>query len=330
MRGIGTWVLAGAVCALGLAAIVDSFIGGSEPSRTTSKPRPPTVSVDETAALRERLGRLGVRGTITYADTRCGIHTLRLPTLEESQTAFAPSCSFTVSPRNVWSTDASAIDPKTGAVAVCLQSGLVQVRAANGSTLDTGRGCPPAWTPDGTLTVVRDGTLVRLEQGPGGGLALRSVPVLTRADLARELARTPWGRGAPFAREAAWLTDDLVAVVVGGRNAGGDGLALFRGGRLVDAPLGPYGTLARVRPSPRGSYVSAVIADGTGLVVADMGGELVGVPIRSGQAIAWSPDEAFGLIASPGGTTLFEPPSAGSAVTQVVRLPIVARDIVWN
>ena len=327
MRGIGTWALVGAVCVLGLAALVDAIVGGGE--QAAPKPRPPTVSTDETAAIRETLRGLGVHGTITYADTRCGLHTVRLPGLEEAPAPVAPSCVFTMSPRNVWSPDASAIDPVSGAVAVCLRAGGVQVRAADGSTVNFGPGCPPAWTPGGTLTVVQAGGVVRLEPAPGGGL--HSEPVLTSADLARELAATPWGRSAPFVREAAWLTDDLVAVIVGaGPGAGGDGLALFRGGRLVDIPLGPYAPLARLRPSPRGSYVSAVIADGTGVVLADAGGEVATDPIRTGQAIAWSPDAAFALVATPGGTALFEPRPVSEGAPQIVGLPIVARDLAWN
>lgn len=327
VRGFGTWALVGAVCVLGLAALVDA-LSGAEPAKKASKP-PPTRSTDETQPIRDELRRLDARGTITYADTRCGIHTVHLPELTAESAAVAPSCTFTMSPRNVWSPDATAISPRGDAVAVCLRSGGLQVRAADGSTVDFGPGCPPAWTPDGTLTVVRGGGVVRLEPVADGGF--RSKPVLTRARLRRELFDTSWGKRAPFVREAAWLADDLVAVIVASRvDAGRDGLALFRDGKLVAPPLGPYTILAHLRPSPRGTYASAVIADGTGLVVGDARGKLVGIPIRSGQAIAWSPDETFGLVASPGGTTLFEPPTDANAVTGGVRLPFVARDLVWH
>jgi hypothetical protein len=333
VRNIGTWALVGAVAVLGLAALVDAVMGRGEPAaeQTRTRPHERTTAVDERAQLTDTLERRGIGGAITYADTQCGLHVVSLPALDTAGTGDAPSCAFTVSPANTWTPeDGVAVDPRTRSDARCLRAGVVELHDASDGRIHTGPGCSPAWTPDGRLTSVWKGALYLLEVRRRDAIGLDPVPLLTRAQLARELAATPWGRNAPFVRQAAWLDDDLVAVIVAGDGGVGDGIALFRNGRLVGFPLGPYGPLARLRPSPHGTYVSAVIADGTGVVVADAGGSLVAIPIRSGQAIAWSPDELFGLIASPGGTTLFEPPTADHAVTQVVGLPIVARDLVWN
>jgi hypothetical protein len=334
VRGFGTWALVGAVCVLGLAALVDSVAGGGgDGEAKRASPTERTATGDEQSApakertdLIEALRQAGVRGAITYQDTRCGIHILTLPELHTREAGVSAACEFTVSPRNAWSPEGASVDPGHRSRASCIRAGIVELQDADGR-IHTGPGCFPAWTPSGRLTSVWKGGVYLLASRGAERIGLEPVPLLTRAQLTHELAGTSWGTHAPFVRQAAWLGEDVLAVIVGAKPAaGGDGLAVFRDGKLVSLPLGPYPLLGRLRPSPRGTYVSAVIED-QGLVVADASGELVSIPVRSGQAIAWSPDETFGVLASPGGTTIFE---TGPRANQFHPLPIIAGDLVWD
>lgn len=84
MRRISTWLLVGAVVALGFAAAVDGLRG--EP--TAEQVEPPARSLPEAglgsrkAEAVRRLREAGVDGVLTYSDGECRLHALSLPELE--------------------------------------------------------------------------------------------------------------------------------------------------------------------------------------------------------------------------------------------------------
>jgi len=91
MRRIATWLLVGAVAALGLAAAVDALRGDVEPVREARPPETTTTTPDLTgqagpAAARLRDAR--ITGVLTYADDDCQLRAVSLPDLEPAR---APS-----------------------------------------------------------------------------------------------------------------------------------------------------------------------------------------------------------------------------------------------
>ncbi len=91
MRRIATWLLVGAVAALGVAAAVDALRGDVEPVREARPPETTTTTPDLTgqagpAAARLRDAR--ITGVLTYADDDCRLRAVSLPDLEPAR---APS-----------------------------------------------------------------------------------------------------------------------------------------------------------------------------------------------------------------------------------------------
>ncbi len=89
MRRTATWLLVGALAALGLAAAVDALRG--EGMRVVGAPS--TTAVQDRAAESEEAARqlreAGISGVLTYSDEDCRLHAVSLPTLEP-----APAPSF--------------------------------------------------------------------------------------------------------------------------------------------------------------------------------------------------------------------------------------------
>ncbi len=82
MRRIATWLLIGAVAALGLAAAVDALRGDGErvvAERSTTTI--PGLAQQPELAVRQ-LREAGVRGVLTYSDEDCRLHAVSLPDLE--------------------------------------------------------------------------------------------------------------------------------------------------------------------------------------------------------------------------------------------------------
>ena len=312
MRPARSWLLAAAIAALVVAAAVDALLGGEPEARAPAPPPPQrTTETDELVdALRERR----IAGALLYADERCAVHVLLLPSLEDRLVQGEEACGF----RSPASSGAG--------VAECA-AGIVEVRDATGLTRRT-PGCAPAWKPNGVLTVVRDGELVELDLR-GRTRRLVSRVLVSRRHLARDLTGPPWAFLDPRIREAAWLSDDLAAVVVSDPALERDDvLALYRGRRLIGAPPFPYERLSGLRVSPRGSFVAARVGlPPGGLVLVDRRAELVAIPFRVARAITWSPDEAWTAVASPDTIFIWE---TGERAVRFVALPIRARDVLWE
>jgi len=319
MRRSGTWLLAVAVAVLVAAATVDAVLG--DEAAAPARKVPERQRVDERAELVRAARARGISGTLLYADEGCAIRSIRLPGLNPAEGApSGTSCAFTTSPGGLYAPGTAVPSPRAQLIAECIAGG-VEVRQ-EGELLGRAPGCAPAWTPDGRLTAVRDGELVELRRRG-------SRVLLSRRDVARALARDPWAFADPRVREAAWLDDDLVAVVVSdpGREKD-DVIALFRGRRLVGAPPFPYERLSGLRVSPRGSFVAARVGlPAVGLVVLDRRAELVAIPFRIARAIAWSYDETWTAVASPDSIYVWE---TGERALRFIRLPIRARDLIWR
>jgi hypothetical protein len=211
-------------------------------------------------------------------------------------------------------------------IAVCA-GGRIVLGMSDGTIVGRAPGCAPAWKPNGDLTAVHGGELVDVAFSPRGMVTRPPRVLVSTADLRRVFVGPPWGFLAPAAREAAWLDNERVALIVLDRATGEHALALFEGGRLVGGPPGPYEQLSRIRASPRGNFVAAQVGVPGGIVVVDRGGELFAFPFRGARAVAWSPDEVWTAAATSNAIYVWE---TGERPSRFARLPIAARDVAWR
>ncbi len=333
MRRIATWLLVGAVAALGVAAGVDALGGGEEPERSEAEPQPRarTTTEAEESGLAEAavdLREAGVQGgVLTYADEDCAVHSLTLPDLEPHPAPTEHACRFTVSLGDVVSFGRAHPDPGLFYTAEC-RNGRVDVLTADGHPLARYRGCAPAWRADGALSLIRAGAIIELS-GPSEPRIVRERVVLSRADVAREVRRAGWTGYRFTVEEIAWLSGKRLAAIVQARRRREtvELLGVFSGSRLVSEPGYGYDGLTGLRPSPTGAFVAARIASPGGLAVVDRDGETARPAIRHGDALTWSPDERWIAEATADVIYVFR---ADEPSPQFVHIPIVARDLFWR
>ncbi|HXV58431.1 MAG TPA: hypothetical protein VD704_11230 [Gaiellaceae bacterium] len=334
MRPNATWLLVGAVLAIGVVAGADALRGGGEAapppavSSTAEAEAPPDEPRESTAdrAVRQ-LREAGVAGTLTFADERCTIRSLALPDLEPQPGRPERSCRFTVSAGAV-SFGPQASDAGLFRTAAC-RRGAVDVRTSDGQLLARHPGCSPVWRPGGRLTLLRDGDVVELSGPVVGRRYARERELLSRSQLERALVRAGWTAERFVLREFAWLRGGRIAVVVRAYSPDEtlDLLAVFSRGRLVSPPRFGYERLQGVRSSPAGSFAAARILFPGGLAVVDAAGRPVPLAMRHGDAIAWSRDERWIAEATDDGVYVF---AAGDRSPRFIRLPVAARDLAWE
>jgi hypothetical protein len=332
MERTRTWLVAAAVAGLAAIATVDAVVGGSggEPRVARSTTRGEGGS-EENRLATEALRAQSVYGTIVYADRECLVHAVRLPDLgrlerDTDSPTGQQGCRFTISPGGAFSVGLAAPRPGSSLVAACV-GGEVVVGTEDGIVLGRAPGCAPAWKPNGDLTAIHRGELVDVRFVPPVGTATAPPRVLlSKRDLARAFG-PPWAFSAPEVREAAWLDNERVAIIVTDAATGEDALAVFEGGRLIGAPPSPYLRLSRLRTSPRGSYVAAQVGQPGGAVVIDRRGEFFALPFRGARAVAWSTDEVWTAAATSNAIYVWE---TGERPSRFARLPIVARDVAWR
>ena len=159
--------------------------------------------------------------------------------------------------------------------------------------------------PDGTLTVIRDGELFRLD-----GQALRLL-------ISREELRERLGRPSAL-EEVAWTSDQqLWAVVRSGETAT---IALLTEGQLAMSPSFTARAIEGLRVSATGMVAARTDA---GVVFFDAGGRRA-LTFHDGRAVAWAPDQLVAAVATPAGI-LFVAPLSG----EVVSLPLAVTDLEW-
>jgi hypothetical protein len=325
-----TLLVVAAVVGLAAAAGVDALRGaaGEASRRTTTADggsRATTTQPVETdaeswveqttrAAARE-LRASGAGGVLTYADENCRLRGLTVPDLLPHPTQ-GRSCE--IARAAMLRLGPPVGDPQRILVARCA-SGWTELGELGGPTLGRGRGCEPAWRPDGVLTAVRRGEVVSLF--PPDAL-------LSSGDLTRALRRAGWAGQRFSVREIAWLSGSRLAAIVRAEDPEvGDLLVVFDGRRLVREPPFAYDGLHDLQASPRGRFVSAEIETGGLAVVDRLGRPVVETEFLSGHALTWSPDEHWAAVAAEDGIDFFQP---GQPSRWPVWLPIVTRDLVWR
>jgi hypothetical protein len=358
MAKLSTWLVVGAVGAVGIAAGVSSFLSGNEERRKPvagldaasdeASAQPPA---EEAARLRNEataraLGAEGVLGTLYFLDEDCRLRAVRLPDLAASSAPRLAACRVAAASADRPSPEGVVWGPDGRLVAACREGRIQVFDPRSGSPARAGEpvltldGCAPAWTPAGLLTFVRGGELAQLDEACSGNGSACSHVILSRDELATSFHELPGLRSlrSPSVREVAWLSDEAFLAILRGERSDGqrrDLVALFRGTRLVEAAPLRRPHLSLLRVSPRRTY-AAVQADPTGVWLLSADGASLSVqrfppwspPAPTDvKAITWSPDERFTAVASRTSVYIYRTArnSAG-----FIGLPIAARDLVWT
>jgi hypothetical protein len=217
MTRLTALVIAGVVV-LAFVAVGDALRGGGDgdsAGRPEAEPQDGTTAAAEPRTLSERLESRDIRGLLyvtVRAGATCRVAVIALPTLNRSTLAEPLSCRIRVSPTGL----VAGGRPCAGPASRIASQTSIGVRRL--------RGCAPAWRPNGRLTFVSPGGDVVELVEPCASVR----PCLAVVVPRREIPRPP--------RDLAWLDEDRLAVLVGGRFPLDRSLAIFEEGRLVSNP----------------------------------------------------------------------------------------------
>ncbi len=221
---MGRWtaLVVGGVILLAVVGIGDAIRGGdaAEEARPERRETDTTTAATTTAladrlTVAERLESRGVGGLLYVTVRRgvgCHIEVIALPTLSRSVLSGVHSCRIRVSPTGL----VAAGEPCGGRAERFPSQTRVGVRRL--------RGCAPAWRPSGRLTFVnRSGDVVELVE-----------PCASERPCLRVVVPGDQFPKAPH--DLAWLDQDRLAALVGGRFPLDRSLAIFDDGRLIANP----------------------------------------------------------------------------------------------
>lgn len=353
-----TLLIIAAVMLLGLFAAVDSLRGtssrnpsdattGEEESRIELEPVAGEPAIEGREALEPRLRAAGLVGTLFITDENCRLRALSLPGLKWllDSGAGADECEFTVAPdsRHVVRFGGGVAWSPNGRTSASCGRNTALVYGRTGQQLYEVVGyCAPAWKPDGTFTLARGGTLVVFRPPWEERQRVCEHVILSKTDLAPALraGSNPFrSLYAPVIRQAIWLTNSRVALVIRARVRAQPGsqfdlLAIFERRRLVAEPLvnSRFDELA-VSPSRRNLAVHGSAFRGLSFLDAD-GRLLARNPLASGHHVAWSPDDRWTVVATGGSTYLFRTAELeffnSDARPRPIRIPVHAADVEWR
>jgi hypothetical protein len=344
MRRWPTWVLVGALAALGAVAAADALRGDGTEVVARTKPNTATVAL----IPRNEPAASAMSGVLHYSDARdeCRLHSLTLPDLRNP--AFDPSpgappklrsCRFSLSPDGLFGLPGDAEwAPEGGAYAREIDDMIELGSAASSQTLHF-PGRAPAFKPDGTFTYVRDNELVEWTTSCPRGTRLFTLPGDNATARCRRVVLSPRGlrranvsadtSGPLILKDVAWLSDSRLVTVVGDAGISGyrEHLSVIEGGRVVGVAISEFGEGLRVEGSPRGNFVTAWFGDSL-VTIRDREGDLISFPpLQRVRALTWSPDERWTAVATAHSVFVFR---TNEGEARVRRLPIQARHLAWR
>jgi hypothetical protein len=292
MRRWPTWLVVGALVALGAFALADAIrpTGGST-----------GVSLQAPRAS-------GLQGTLVVAGPDCSASALRLPTLVEQEPPQQPDCG-----EIVWSAD--------GTVSARCSRDVTTVGPTPDGLLFRLRGCGPAWRGDGDVSVIRDGNLVIAPR--------RGDPrvFMSRNAISAQISSQLPDSQTYELTEVRWLDGLTFAAILSGRQPWQRAVAVFSQGGL-ETIVPEFGQrISSLRASPLGNLGFAHNQLGREFVMLTRRGKEVPLPrIANARAIAWSPDERW--VALMTRTTTF---IARTGTRQVVRqIPVGGDALDWT
>ena len=337
MRRWPTWLLVGALVALGSVAVADALRGDGERKVGSLNPRPRPSSAVTTVPLEPASPAMS--GVLFYSNAEhgCRLEGVIMPSLEAARSPRLGSCRFSISGDGQAAFPGKAAWSPHGGLYAREVDGMIEFGSPFSRETLRFPGRAPAFKPSGTFTYVRDNEVVewttkcppgsRLFGLTGDNVRVRCRRVLlTASALHRALPET---RGALVVKDLAWLSSTRFVIVVGDARTTGyrELVPVIEGSRLVGATLSAFGEGLRLEASPRGSLFTAWYGDSL-VTIRDRNGDLVTFPtIPRVRAVTWSPDERWTAAATAHSAFVFR---TGEGEGRVRRLPIVAYDLAWR
>ncbi len=339
MRRWPTWLLVGALVALGSVAVADALRGGGEKEVVSSSPGPRPSPAVTTVSLEPASPAMS--GVLYYsnAEHRCRLEGVIMPSLEAARSPRLGSCRFSISGNGQAAfPDKAAWSPHGGLYAREID-GVIEFGSPFSHQTLRFPGRAPAFKPDGTFTYVRDNEVVEwtTECPPGSRLftltgdnatvRCRRV-VLSQGDLRRALISAD-DSGPLVLKDLEWLSDSRLVAVVGHAGISGyrEHLSVLDGGRVVGTLHSEFGEGMRVEASPQGNFFTAWYGDSL-VTIRDREGDLIAFPpVARVRALTWSPDERWTAVATEHSVFVFR---TNTGEARVRRLPIVASDLAWR
>jgi hypothetical protein len=336
MRRWPTWLLVGALVALGSVAVADALRG----DRTKVVPRPRTPA---TVALitRNEPAASGLSGVLYYsnAEDDCRLDGLSLPDLGNAPPPKLRSCRFSLSRDGQAAFPDDAEWSPQGGMYAREDDNMIELGSSASHQALHFPGSAPAFKPDGTFTYVRENEVVEWTTSCPRGSRLFTLPgdnatarcrrvVLSTGDLRRARIGGE-GSGPLIPKDLAWLSDTRLVTVVGDAGISGhrEHLSVIDGGRVVGATISEFGEGMRVEASPHGNFFTAWYGDSL-VTIRDRNGDLVTFPtIPRVRALTWSPDERWTAVATEHSVFVFR---TNTSEASVRRLPIMAYDLAWR
>ena len=290
MKSGATLVLVAAVGILGALALADALRGEGETGQAAGPSTPAATTRTGPPTLLESLREEAVAGFVLYSDQDCRLHSLLLPRMVED-----------------------VVRNESGGDVFRCRFDVVGGRIVAGNTSSAG------------ALAFREGAIVSGDD-----------VVLTHSDLVRAARRHPnvygFDRTIPLRIRVTGLAafgvrEPVVAMAISARSLEPQYLvALFdgHGVRTVAASFrGPY---RRLFTSNDGALVGT--EDGT---VVTRTGRTIDPPqgLPAGRAIAFSPDDRW-VVRVNGISTFLVGAPEGDQASRIIRLPIPARDLVWE
>jgi hypothetical protein len=336
MRRWPTWLLVGALVALGSVAVADALRGGGGREVVSSNPRPRRSPAVTTVPLEPASPAMS--GVLYYsnADHRCRLEGVIMPGLEAARSPKLGSCRFSISGNGQAAFPGKVAWSPHGGLYAREIDGMIEFGSPFSHQTLRFPGRAPAFKPDETFTYVRDNEVVewttrcppgsRLFTLTGDNAIARCRRVLLSAsELHRALPET---LGALVVKDLAWLSNTRFVTVVGDASINGyrELVPVIEGARLVGATMSAFGEGLRLEASPRGSFFTAWYGDSL-VTIRDRDGDLIAFPtIPRVQAVTWSPDERWTAAATAHSVFVFR---TNTGEARVRRLPIVAYDLAW-
>jgi len=286
-----TLILIGAIGILVALAVADALRPNSTSTTAASPPAPTSTTKPEPPTLLGTLRDEAISGFVVYSDQDCRLHSLLLPRMVDHVV------------RDEGGTD------------------IIRCRFV----IDGGRIMPEQKAGAASNLEVRDGEIVSGDR-----------IVLTQDDLVRAARRHPnifrTDRSIRLGIRVTGLAsfgvrNPVVAMEINGPHLGPQFLiALFDGHRVRAVAASVRGPYRNLFVSNDGALIGA--EDGT---VVTRTGRTIDPPqgLPASRAIAFSPDDRWVVRVNGVSTYLVGPPE-GARPARIIRLPIPARDLVWE
>jgi hypothetical protein len=339
MRRWPTWLLVGALVALGSVAVADALRGGGEREVVSSNPTPTPPPAVTTVPLEPASPTMS--GVLYYsnAEHRCRLEGVIMPGLDAARSPRLGSCRFSISGSGQAAFPGQAAWSPHGGLYAREIDGMIEFGSPFSHQTLRFPGRAPAFKPDETFTYVRDNEVVEwTTQCPPGSrlftltgdnaIARCRRVVLSRGDLRRAQISAE-GSGPLVLKDVEWLSDSRLVIVVGDAGVSGyrEHLSVIDDGQLIGPVISEFGEGLRLEASPRGSFFTAWYGDSL-VTIRDRNGDLVTFPtIPRGRAVTWSPDERWTAVATEHSVFVFR---TNTGEARVRRLPIVAYDLAWR